>query len=173
MMRRGMTILEMLLALALLGAVCTLLTSWLTTIARFGATHGPCMEWRSAAVQALRAMEDDLACGDFEPPERGRAVKPRVEIVEGRVLRLATRSTSAYDPAHPGAAIHEYRLEESTRILLIGIGGSEGRSDRRVERSLLCDVAQLDFELDEEKGVLTVTIRARSGDEVRRNLSWP
>lgn len=172
-MRRGMTILEMLLALALLGAVCTLLTSWLTTFARLSAENGPLVEWRSAAMQALRAIEDDLACGDFESPERKRPAKARIEIVEGRMLRLATRSSAAHLPTHPGPAIHEYRLDESTGILVIAIVGSSGRADRRVGRPLLNDVAQLNLELDEEEGVLKVTIRARSGDEVGRSFTWP
>lgn len=172
MMRRGMTILELLAALALLGALCSLLTSWLVTVSRLSADRGPRLEWRSAALRVLAAIEDDLTCGDLEPAARNSESRPRVEVIEPSRLRIRTRSTSAQAPDSPGPAIHEYRFDRTAERLVLAIT-SPARSMSARDRLLLGGVAEWRVEWDEEQRVLSVTIASRHGEALSRRFTWP
>ncbi|MCC6910309.1 MAG: prepilin-type N-terminal cleavage/methylation domain-containing protein [Phycisphaerales bacterium] len=172
MKRRGMTILELLLALALLGVLCSLLTSWLVTVARLSAERGPRLEWRSAAMRVLDGIGDDLACGDFEATARNAKLRPRVEAQEPARLRIRTRSTSTQSPDNAGPGIHEYRFDRTAQSLAVAIT-STARSTSPVNRQLLSGVADWQVQLDEEDRVLSVTIVSRHGDTLSRRFTWP
>lgn len=172
MMRRGMTILELLAALALLGALCSLLTSWLVTVSRLSADRGPRLEWRSAALRILDAIEDDLTCGDFEPGDRKSKSPPRVEVLEPSRLRIATRNSATLVSDSPGPAIHEYRFDRMSQTLLLSIS-STTRPISAAERPLATAVADWRVDLDDEQRVLIVTIESRYGDELSRRFTWP
>lgn len=170
--RRGMSILELLIALALLGALCSLLTSWLVTVSRLSADRGPRLEWRSAALRILDSIEDDLACGDFEPGARNSASRPRVEVLEPSRLRIRTRSTSTQAPNSPGPAIHEYRFDQVARTLFLSVSSSSGPTSSE-DRALAGAVADWMVNLDDEQRVVTITIQSDRGDELRRRFTWP
>ncbi len=167
-----MTILELLLAVALLGALCSLLTSWLGTVSRLSAERGPRMEWRSAALRILDAIEDDLTCGDFQPVDSKSKSPPRVEVLEPSRLRIATRNSATLALDSPGPAIHEYRLDAVAQTLFLSIS-STAHSTSTVDRSLATAVADWTVALDEEERVLTVTIESRYGDALSRRFTWP
>lgn len=167
-----MTILELLLALALLGILCSLLTSWLVTVSRLSAERGPRLEWRSAAMRVLDAIEDDLVCGDFEAAARNGKPKPRVEVLEPARLRIRTRSTSTQSPDNAGPGIHEYRFDRTAETLAVAIT-STARSAPPVDRRLLGGVTEWQVELDEEHRVLSVTIVSGDGDTLSRRFTWP
>lgn len=172
MTRRGMTILELLIALVLLGALCSLLTSWLVTVSRLSADRGPRLEWRSAALRILDAIENDLTCGDFEPGDRKSKLPPRVEVLEPSRLRIATRNSATLVSDSLGPAIHEYRFDGVSQTLLLSIT-STVRPTRAAERPLATAVADWRVDLDHEERVLTVTIKSRHGDELGRRFTWP
>lgn len=172
MNHRGMTILELLLALALLGVLCSLLTSWLVTVARLSAERGPRLEWRSAAMRVLDGIGDDLVCGDFEATDRNRKPKPRVEVLEPARLRIRTRSTFTQSPDNAGPGIHEYRFDRTAETLAVAIT-STARSTSPVNRQLLGGVADWRIDLDEEHRVLSVTIVSGGGDTLSRRFTWP
>ncbi len=167
-----MTILELLLALALLGALCSLLTSWLVTVSRLSADRGPRLEWRSAALRILDGIEDDLACDDFEPANRGSKEQPRVEVVEPSRVRIRTRSSSIQMPDSPCPATHEYRFDRMTSTLILSISAVSQRTSI-ADRPLISRVADWTVELDEEQRVLTITIRSEHGDILSRRFTWP
>ena len=172
MTRRGLTILELLLALALLSALCSLLTSWLVTVSKLSAEHGPRLEWQSAALRILDTIEDDLVCGDFETVDRRRPETPRIEVVEPSRLRIVTRSTSTQTPGSPGPAIHEYRFDRASGTLFLSISSS-AQPGSIEDRPLTTEVADWIVELDEEERVLVVTIASRHGAELSRRFTWP
>ncbi len=172
MNRRGMTILELLLALALLGVLCALLTSWLVTVSRLSAEHGPRMEWRSAAARVLDGIADDLTCADFEIADRRLKILPRVEVLEPSRLRIRTRSTTTQPPGNPGPATHEFRFDRIAETVSVTIT-STSRSTSPEVRRLLSSVADWQVELDEEQRVLSVTIVSHQGDTSNRRFTWP
>jgi len=170
--RRGLTILESLLALALLGALCSLLTSWLVTVSRLSVDRGPRLEWRSAALRILDGIGDDLSCGDFQSTDRKPKSPPRVEVLESSRLRIVTRRSATPASDSPGPAIHEYRLDAMARTLILSIS-SLAPSTSTSDRPLATAVADWRVDLDERQRVLTVTIESRHGDELSRRFTWP
>gem|GEM_PF-1692277 len=172
MNRRGMTILELLLALALLGVLCSLLTSWLVTVSRLSAEQGPRIEWRMAAARVLDGIADDLASGDFEIADRRSKTPPRVEVLEPSRLRIRTRSITTQSPENPGPATHEFRFDRIAETVSVTIS-STSRSTSPEVRHLLSSVADWRVELDEEQRELSVTIVSRQGDTSARRFSWP
>ncbi|MCC6910351.1 MAG: hypothetical protein IT430_20645 [Phycisphaerales bacterium] len=167
-----MTILEQLLALALLGVLCSLLTSWLVTVSLLSAERGPRMQWRSAAMRVLDGIGEELVCGDFEAAARNGKPKPRVEVLEPACLRIRTRSTSTQFPGSPGSGFHEYRFDRTAETLTVAIT-SMAQSTSPVDRQLLGGVSAWRVELDEEHRVLSVTIVSGGGDTLSRRFTWP
>ena len=172
MNRRGMTILELMLALALLGVLCSLLTSWLVTVSRLSAEQGPRIEWRSAAARVLDGIADDLTCADFEMADRRSKSLPRVEILEPSRLRIRTRSTPTQSPEQPGPAVHEFRFDRNGETVSVTIN-STGRSMSPEVRHLVSGVADWRVELDEEQRTLSVTIVSHQGETLARRFTWP
>ncbi len=167
-----MTILELLLALVLLGAVLSLLTSWLVTVSRLSADCRPRLEWQSAALRALSIIEDDLACGDFQTQDRKISKQSRVKVLEPSRLRIATRNTSEALAATIGPATHEYRFDRSSGMLCLSISPAT-QSDSTTGRVLLNDVAEWSVELNEKERILIITIQSQSGNAVSRSFTWP
>ena len=172
MRRRGMTLLELLLALALLGSLCSLLSSWLVTVSRLTGEQAPRMQWRSSAQRVLDAIGDDLECGDFQTPDRRREGSLRFEIVDGQRLRIEARSTYAQDPTHPGPAVHEYHIGQGVGMLVLSMFRKDG-SSATTTRPLLSDVADWTVIRDDQDKTLTVTIEAACGEVVGRRYPWP
>ncbi|MCC6909703.1 MAG: hypothetical protein IT430_17340 [Phycisphaerales bacterium] len=167
-----MTILELLLALALLGTLCSLLTSWLVTVSRLSAEEGPRLAWRSAAMRVLDGIGDELVCGDFEAVAHNGKPKPRVEVLEPARLRIRTRSTLTQSRDNTGSGIHEYRFDRTAETLAVAIT-STARSTSPVDRQLLGGVADWRVQLDEPQHILTLTIVSRYGDSLSRRFTWP
>jgi prepilin-type N-terminal cleavage/methylation domain-containing protein len=166
MSRRGLTLIELLCALALLGALAAVLASWTMTAARLSATHGPMLQWHSAAQRLLELLGDDLVCGDFEPIRtRQRSGDPRIEVLDGPRLRLEARAAPAHGASFLGPSIHEYALDRASGTLTLTIRPRHDPSALPVKRFLLADVADWEciVDEDEEDRTLTVTITRRGG----------
>jgi hypothetical protein len=131
-----MTLIETLLALALLGIVVAAATSWTTGAARASSAAAELARWEMAARETLRLIADDLACGDFD----GREERVRID---GPRLIVQTRDEA-------GPAAHTYSLEDATLML--------SRAESRVASVLLDEVDDFTLTLDEETRVLTVTL---------------
>lgn len=107
----GLTLLELLLAVALLGAL-TLGLSWFTRTATARARSTEAALQQERATEALfLAIGRDLQVGDADAVavEGGRS---RV-AAEGTVLKIATRSTVT----DAGALVREYRFEPEQQVL--------------------------------------------------------
>lgn len=137
-MRRGLTIIEILLALSILTGLMLASTAWVQVAAR-SASHGDdAVRWRMAADACLQRIAEDLLGGDWplEPDH------DRVEV-EDDVLTIGTRDGD-------GAAISAYRLDAQEQALT--------RTAHDRTRILIVDAFEFACKLDDETGVLDVSL---------------
>lgn len=165
MRRRGLTMIEVLVALGLLSALVFTLTSWIQTTARASTLAEP-VRWRVAAEAVLQLIHDDLMTGDFlsEQPRR-RNRHPRVMVEDGS-LHIVTRASSGGG----GTTVHHYALDAFTGELTRTHGPKLGRHTTRL---LLDDVRNWNCRIDEERTMLTVSITSGAGPSIQRSYLLP
>lgn len=162
MLDRGLTMVELLVALALLSAITLGVGSWVGATARASTSVVEPVRWASAAEAALQRIHDDVMVGDFD--ERDESPENRRVHVDGDILRIRTRSSSIIDlegsGSSGGVVTHEYVLDRFSNELHL-----RQRNDAGTEhRYLLVDqVGAWSAQLDEETGVLVVTIMSTNG----------
>jgi prepilin-type N-terminal cleavage/methylation domain-containing protein len=168
-MRRGLTLIEVLVSLALLSAIIAASASWTTVAGHSVTTHIEPSRWQHAAENVLDLIHDDIAVGDFPllPPEAARSQKvpPKVTIVDGNLV-IRTRSTSPTQRE----AVHRYRLDELTHELQRSTAGPTNATDTRV---LLGDVDSFTVQINEQQTRLTVSITSSRVDTVSRSFTLP
>ncbi len=167
MRRRGLTMIEVLVALGLLSAIMLTVISWIQTTARASTLAEP-MRWRVAAQAVLQLIHDDLMTGNFEVEQRRRRSRqPRV-MTEDDSLRIHTRAVQAGDETGP--TIHRYELDafsdELGRM-------NEPKHGRPTTRLLLDDVGSFNCRIDEEHTMLIVSITSGSGQSLQRSYLLP
>ena len=158
-MRRGLTMIELLLSLSLLGAIAVATTSWLGTAAEM-TVAAPETRWRAAAEAAMQLVHNDLVVGDRETDSR----RPKVEVSSG-MLSVRTRDARG---EFAGQVVHEYQLDLLRRELVLRERGPAGKERRRV---LLDRVRRWTCELDKELEALDVTIEREDGFTMNRRFS--
>jgi prepilin-type N-terminal cleavage/methylation domain-containing protein len=148
MTRRGLTMIEMLLAVALLSAVVAAAASWIAVAGRLGTSAAKPQRQRLSMEAAFALIAEDLVTGDFDPPERPSSEPPRVRVQPG-VLEIDTRAgtTCAYRLDHVTHRLE--RIERSASQRSTGAGAS---------RPLLENVGEFTCALDDEKRTLEVTL---------------
>ena len=139
-MRRGLTLIELLIALSLMASLTVALSTWLAMTSRAYADHAAPTRWVAAAEAALGLVHQDLANGDFEPKHE----RTRVEVDQD-LLRIRSRDQMIYS----------YRLRSDMLFRVEPTG----------ERVLLDGVAAWECALDEEGRVLSVRIASADGQE--------
>jgi prepilin-type N-terminal cleavage/methylation domain-containing protein len=170
---KGMTLLEVLLAVALLTALTTG-TSWLVRTASLRAQTSSRVVAQRAATEALfAAIARDVAIGDADTsatPSTGRG--GRVAAAEN-VLRIATRATPT--SGRVGAIVREYSWHRASRELLAvdeplirGVGASATPPSARV---VLGGVAAFDATIEPKARTLAVSIELDSGEHFHHQ--WP
>ncbi len=161
-MTRGLTIVEMLVALGLLSALMLSLAAWTRVAGGMSAGSVEAVRWRQAAETVFVLVHDDLAAGDLTEEDR-------VEVKDG-VLEISTRPTSVGDFRERGPVRHRY-----VRDAFCGRLDREGRTDReeRRTRPLIDDVSKWVCEIDEEHSILRVTITSVTGTTLTRSYPLP
>ncbi|MEW6747315.1 MAG: prepilin-type N-terminal cleavage/methylation domain-containing protein [Planctomycetota bacterium] len=149
MRTRGLTMIELLLALSLLSAILLATFSWTEITARALADGARKGRWERAAAALLQVIHDDLACGDFLDGEHeGSLMKERISVGEG-ALRVVTRRA--------GLPIErEYSFVKGDAAVTV-----EEPSSR--PRTLLGDVASYVVTMDRAATVIEVSITSLSG----------
>ncbi len=170
MRRRGLTLIELLLSLALLGSLCSLLTAWLVTTSRIVSEHSPRLKWQTAARTVLSLIEADLECGDFDARSQSNRHASRIEISDEGILRIQCRSNASNSSS--GAVTHEYALDGPAGVLSLNII-APGDSAAPFTRPLLDDVAGWLVTQDVETRTIAVGLESSSGLIVRRRFTWP
>lgn len=166
-MRRGMTMFELLLALALLSGLALACVSWTTAASRALATEGGRASWRVAAERSLDLVDDAFAVEDVGLRTGGgrRERGPRVEIGDGWVT-VGTRATVPGDKPAVAVAV---RLRVTDGVLRADWLDDEGRE--LASRPLLGEVAALEVdtqELEDRRVLLTLRLVHDAGASVER-----
>lgn len=156
-MRRGMTMVELLLALALLSGLALACVSWTAAASRSLATEGGRASWRAAAERSLNLVDEAFAVEDTSlrtgggRGDRGR----RVEIGDGSI---AVRTRAAVPGDRPAVAA-AMRLRATDGVLRADWLDDEGRE--LASRPLLGEVAVLEVdtqELEDRRVLLTLRL---------------
>lgn len=179
-MRRGLTMVELLLAVSLLTPITLAIAAWTQVAARASASAAEPMRWRAAAEAALQLIHDDLVTGDFSggPTDRS-SQQSRVEVVDG-MLRIRTRATpgswTAPAPGRvtpgsvTGPATHRYIFDAFSGELRLRQRTAHGAQSIR---TLLDRVRQWQCEIDHEHNLLTIAITSIRGPAVARSYVLP
>ncbi len=156
-MRHGMTMVELLLALALLSGLALACVSWTTAAARALATEGGRASWRAAAERSLDLVDEAFAVEDvrMRSGEGRRECGPRVESGDGSITVGTRAAVSGVRPAVAASM----RLHVTGGVLRADWLDGEGRA--LASRPLLDEVAALEVdtqELEDRRVLLTLRL---------------
>jgi prepilin-type N-terminal cleavage/methylation domain-containing protein len=161
----GLTLIEVLAALALLGFLAVALSSWLQVTGAFVNAAAATVPWEAGAEQVMQRVQEDLLVGDFAQ-DRKDVKEPRFAVVDG-TLTIRTR-----DPRR-GPLMHEYRFESSEGTL-DRITRAESPPSKDAETRLLVgEVAAWTCELDPETRLLTISLTSTTGRVICRSFACP
>lgn len=161
-MRRAMTIVELLLALALLSGLALACVSWTTAASRTLATEGGRASWHAAAERSLDLVDEAFAVEDARlrtDGSRGDHSR-RVEIRDSWI----TVGTRAAIPGDKPAVAAAMRLRVADGVLRADWLDEEGRE--LASRPLLGEVAALQAdtqELEDRRVLLTLRLVHHAG----------
>ncbi len=156
---RGLTMVELLVALALLSAIMLGVGSWVGATARASTSVAEPLRWTSAAEAALQRIHDDVMVGDFEDSDQSDQSQEDERVaVDDDILRIRTRSSWISDVS--GVVIHEYAFDRRTNELQLVQRNNVGTEHRYL---LVDQVSLWSAQLDEETGVLVVIIVSTDG----------
>lgn len=166
-MNRGLSLVEMLVALSLLGALMLALVSW--TRLGLGSTQTTVEHerWNASAEAVLQLVQDDLLSGDFPAPSE----EPRVECEAGE---LHVRTRRLRPPG--GVVLREYALDPVRGRLTVrerAPTGSRSASADLEPTILLEHVRDWSCTLDEEEARLEVKLRSADGTTRERVYALP
>ena len=158
-MKRGLTLIELLMALSLLSMLMIAVASWVQTTARTTVEFAEPLQWNSAAEAVMQLIHDDLTLGDFELSSKmqrpAKAARIRVDEEE---LSIKTRDR--------GEIVHAYGRDAHTGELSLF---STDQQNRTIKRLLLGQVSRFECTHNEDKDVLTVAIESEAGRLVSRS----
>jgi len=161
---RGLTMVEMLLALALLAFILSAAASWTRMAGRLSAAIEP-FRLESAAHNALQMIEDDLVSGDFQQPRPGQIIEPKIRIIDGS-LTVRTRS------ANGAMVIHRFVFDRATsEFSLIEQPLLPPGVDRK--RLLLAQVKSVEAGISQSGAELDLTIALDTGIVATRRFHLP
>ena len=162
---RGLTLIEALLALVLLGSVLAAGNAWVRMTSRASKDIGQRTEWRTSTEAFLQLIHDELA--EYEPGALDENELPAIWTDER--LAIATR-----DMEH-GVVFHQYRLDQQRGFIFAQVSDIEGKSigHENANDVLLAGVAAFDCSIDEDARLLTVTIRSADDQLVHRDYRLP
>ena len=146
-----MTLIEVLLALVLLGVLASVGLSWTTTTARLTQEHTTHLRWQRAAEALLRSIHADLAIGDLDP-SRDLALSTRRVRIDDRTLSIGTRRF--------GSIRRVYRFDPSSGSIFSWRASPQSRVSADTPSAATVVLGDIEhFELIEDKSSLTLTIR--------------
>lgn len=162
MSRRGLTIVELLLALALLSGLAAAAVAWTTSSVASGRALQARARWETAAAATLDMLGEDLSSGDVSGRRLDRDGVPDWIVVEQDRFAIQIR----FAP-YSGQERVRYELDPETGVLsrsFLADGVERGRP-----RVLLGDVARIASRIrasipeERRPASLNVELTARSG----------
>ncbi len=160
-MTRAMTLLETLLALALLGGISIASVSWLQIAGRNTQTIAEESRWLTAADAALDVINESLTTTDTNVPTH----RELTDYLAGNLLVIPTRTD--------GRAARRLIGVEDNRLLLDDTPGRSVRISTTAARLLVGDVATFSCEIEEDSRLLTVTLESTTGLTRQRSAILP
>ena len=168
---RGLTMIELLLAVSLLSLIVLAAASW-TEIAAHAAT-GPLKStrWRLAAQSVLRRIQEDFETGDFELADQpvgssspALPLMPRWSFREG-ALEVKTRDAlgNGHKAARPAMHIYTFDRISHRMDLRAQLVGAQSSMRGVVTRPLLEDVESFECSIDKRTLKLKVAIASVNG----------
>jgi len=160
MNRRAMTLLETLLALALLASLAAACVMLVQAGARHAAPIAAAREWDLSARALLAQIHDDLAVGDATAgPSNGKVHldADTLSIESRRALPKADRASGIATLAH-------YRFDAPTATLLHAVRGGPPAAP------VLGDLADFAASVSPDGRTLSVRLRRRGGDPLERSF---
>ncbi len=158
-MRRGLTMIELLLALSLLGVIALAVASWTHVAAGAAAGVSQPRRWLAAAEAVLQLIHDDVA--GSAGGSAGQLREPPVRAADG-ALEIRTRSTAPGGLAGPMTS--RYSHEPASGRLVLQQRTPDGRQSTRL---LLDRVEQWEVGIDKEKRRLDVRITSQDVQAAR------
>jgi len=166
---RGLTLAELLAALASLSLLIVAIVSWVSTVASSSRTITDRARFESAALHALQRIVEDVTCGDFDPDLE---VSERVRVESHRLI-VTSRSRN---PHNPGRIVERTYRRDGRSVIVEE--HSEGAASELSH--LIGDVDSVSFELSGPRNestsqgcALNITIRSVNGREVMRSVMLP
>jgi prepilin-type N-terminal cleavage/methylation domain-containing protein len=160
--KRAFTIVEVLLALALLGVLTVAGVSWAQMALRAGAETGAVLGWRSAAEAALDLIADDLTTGDTAL--RGLDGGLRIQVV-AQDLRIVERDGAA--GSEPLLLV--YHLDPDSRAITRAEVAPRARAAGRAPgRLVLGEVGGFERTVAPDSRSLRITITHTDGKTAAR-----
>jgi prepilin-type N-terminal cleavage/methylation domain-containing protein len=165
-MKRGMTLIEVLVSLTLLTAIISAAATWTTIAGNAAGVQSEPSRWHRAAQNVLDLIHDDLVTGDFESDtKQAREQRPPKVSVENDSLGISTRLLSAGRIA----LSRHYQLDIDMNVLTT----KEQPSDSPRGRVLLTDVDEFACAIDETRTRLTVRITSNQHGSLSRSYALP
>ena len=161
MTQRGLTLIELMIALSLCSMLTVAAASWMLTASRTCVEQSQISRWQTAAQAVFALIQHDLAVGDFPPADQADSAALRIEIGDAS-LRIQTRVNGA-----PGTRMYEFN-PASGEILSHGHGESETRT-----RLLLQMAERWHCAYDEHLKSLSVSIEGPRGISLHREIPIP
>lgn len=152
MIRRGLTLIELLASMVLLSLLVGALYAWLHSVVDLSARQVDPAVWDGRARLALQRIREDLLVGD----------DPNVEA-ENNVLTLQSREQEL------GRVVVRYRLQASTGSLVRDTLSAELGDPRRTQL-VLNDVHDWQVDLDDEDQRLAITVAGDGPRHLRREF---
>lgn len=173
-MNRGLTLIELLVALALLSSVALAAVAWTQTALRTGAASAERIHWETAARAALALVADELACGDSPADEQPRvAVEGTAIAIRGRGLADQERYqwwVMVFDPRAATVSLAS-RVADGRGVAPAAPPNPHERGDGA--RLLLRDVANATWTFDDGTRVLTIQLESTTGQIMSRSFRAP
>ncbi len=163
-MRRGLTMIELLLALSLLGMIALAVASWTHVAAGSATGVSQPRRWLTAAEAVLQLIHDDVA--GSAGSSRGESREPPVRAADG-ALEIHTRSTAPGGLVGPVTS--RYSHEPASGRLVFRQRTPDGRESTRL---LLDRVEQWEVGIDKENRALIVRI-ASHDRQASRSFDLP
>jgi prepilin-type N-terminal cleavage/methylation domain-containing protein len=171
-MRRtsGMTLIEVLASLALLGSVLMGAAWWVRGAADVGLRFDREVNQERTVAAVFDAIDHDLAVGDDDDgtPESAKAAK--VAVKDGG-LEVRTREPGV------GAVVHRFELRPVANELTLAtrrVGRpASGLTQHESPRVVLGEVATWEATFDAKKKTLHVALKTESGRTCERTWSFP
>ena len=160
-MRRGLTMIELLLSLSLLSLIALAVASWTHVAADAAAGVSQPRRWLTAAEAVLQLIHDDVAGS-----AGGQSREPPVRAADG-ALEIQTRSTAPGELV--GAVTSRYSHEPASGRLVLRQRTPDGRESTRL---LLDRVEQWQVGIDKEKSTLNVRIASQER-QASRSFALP